>query len=70
MDPLTFTSENSGAKEIEEINKINNVYYETEYQTEWWRANSQPVPNFLGFNLEHTQMEHKQMKLTDYKIVH
>lgn len=45
--PLTFTSDNSGAKEIEEIKKINHVYYETEYRTEWCRANSKPVPCFL-----------------------
>ena len=45
--PLTFTSDNSGANEIEEINKINHVYYETEYRTKWCRANSKPVPCFL-----------------------
>ncbi|CAE5962431.1 unnamed protein product [Arabidopsis arenosa] len=45
--PLTFTSDNSGPEEIEGIKKINHVYYESEYRTEWCRANSKPVPCFL-----------------------
>ncbi|CAN8240776.1 unnamed protein product [Cochlearia groenlandica] len=45
--PLTFTSDNSGPEEIDEIKKINHVYYETEYRTEWCRANSKPVRCFL-----------------------
>ncbi|CAH2048002.1 unnamed protein product [Thlaspi arvense] len=45
--PLTFTSDTSGPEEIQGIKKINHVYYETEYRTEWCRANSKPVPCFL-----------------------
>ncbi|AEE33950.1 Core-2/I-branching beta-1,6-N-acetylglucosaminyltransferase family protein [Arabidopsis thaliana] len=45
--PLTFTSDNCGPEEIEGIKKINHVYYESEYRTEWCRANSKPVPCFL-----------------------
>ncbi|CAH2038185.1 unnamed protein product [Thlaspi arvense] len=45
--PVTFTFENSGPEEINEIKKINHVYYESESRTEWCKADSKPVPCFL-----------------------
>ncbi|XP_010533794.1 PREDICTED: uncharacterized protein LOC104809482 [Tarenaya hassleriana] len=45
--PITFTSENAGPKQINEIKRINHVYYESEYRTEWCRADTKPVPCFL-----------------------
>uniref|UniRef100_A0A1J3DFU9 Core-2/I-branching beta-1,6-N-acetylglucosaminyltransferase family protein n=1 Tax=Noccaea caerulescens TaxID=107243 RepID=A0A1J3DFU9_NOCCA len=45
--PVTFTFENSGPEDIQEIKKIDNVYYESESRTEWCKADSKPVPCFL-----------------------
>ncbi|KAI4295951.1 hypothetical protein L6164_035944 [Bauhinia variegata] len=45
--PVTFTYASASPQKIREIKGINHVYYETEYRTEWCRANSTLVPCFL-----------------------
>ncbi|XP_013708638.2 glycosyltransferase BC10 [Brassica napus] len=45
--PVTFTFENSGPEDIQEIKSINHVNYESESRTEWCTADSKPVPCFL-----------------------
>ncbi|XP_016442465.2 glycosyltransferase BC10-like [Nicotiana tabacum] len=45
--PVTFSYEDAGAEQIKRIKDIDNVYYETEYRTEWCHNNSTQVPCFL-----------------------
>ncbi|KAJ4896828.1 hypothetical protein Rs2_23622 [Raphanus sativus] len=45
--PVTFTFENSGPEDIQEIKSINHVNYESESRVEWCKADSKPVPCFL-----------------------
>ncbi|XP_030552983.1 glycosyltransferase BC10-like [Rhodamnia argentea] len=45
--PVTFNYANASPRQIQGIKKINHVYYETEFRTEWCRANSSSVPCFL-----------------------
>ncbi|CAN6902239.1 unnamed protein product [Brassica oleracea] len=45
--PVTFTFENSGPEDIQEIKSINHVNYESESRTEWCTADSKHVPCFL-----------------------
>ncbi|CBI23203.3 hypothetical protein VitviT2T_014566 [Vitis vinifera] len=45
--PITFSYANAGPQRIKEIKDVNHVYYETEFRTEWCRANSTSVPCFL-----------------------
>ncbi|KAL0654196.1 hypothetical protein Bca4012_096887 [Brassica carinata] len=45
--PVTFTFENSGPEDIQEIKSINHVNYGSESRTEWCTADSKPVPCFL-----------------------
>ncbi|XP_031274962.1 glycosyltransferase BC10-like [Pistacia vera] len=45
--PTTFSYANAGPKQIREIKRINHVYYETEFRTEWCRTNNTMVPCFL-----------------------
>ncbi|KAJ4703963.1 Core-2/I-branching beta-1,6-N-acetylglucosaminyltransferase family protein [Melia azedarach] len=45
--PHTFSYTNAAPQQIKEIKSINHVYYETEFRTEWCRANSTSVPCFL-----------------------
>ncbi|KAF3498492.1 hypothetical protein DY000_02057848 [Brassica cretica] len=45
--PVTFTFENSGPEDIQEIKRINHVNYESESRIEWCTADSKPVPCFL-----------------------
>ncbi|XP_062088297.1 glycosyltransferase BC10-like isoform X2 [Humulus lupulus] len=45
--PVTFNYANASPKKIKEIKKINHIYYETEFRTEWCRTNFTPVPCFL-----------------------
>ncbi|XP_009614451.1 glycosyltransferase BC10-like isoform X1 [Nicotiana tomentosiformis] len=45
--PITFSYADAGPVQIKRIKDINNVYYETEYRTEWCRNNSTLVPCFL-----------------------
>ncbi|KAG1347113.1 glycosyltransferase BC10 [Cocos nucifera] len=45
--PMTFEYADAGPQHIKEIRNINNVYYETEYRTEWCQCNGTFVPCFL-----------------------
>ncbi|CAN7096683.1 unnamed protein product, partial [Brassica rapa subsp. narinosa] len=45
--PVTFTYENSGPEDLQEIKSINHVNYESESRTDWCKADSKPVPCFL-----------------------
>ncbi|XP_070023642.1 glycosyltransferase BC10-like [Nicotiana tabacum] len=45
--PVTFSYADAGAEQIKRIKDIDNVYYETEYRTEWCHNNSTQVPCFL-----------------------
>ncbi|KNA19918.1 hypothetical protein SOVF_056960 [Spinacia oleracea] len=45
--PFTFSRSAANPQRIKEIKDINNVYYATEYRTEWCRTNSTAVPCFL-----------------------
>ncbi|CAN8305418.1 unnamed protein product [Cochlearia groenlandica] len=45
--PVTFTSENTGPAQINQIKNIDHVNYESESRTEWCKAGSKPVPCYL-----------------------
>ncbi|XP_049382756.1 glycosyltransferase BC10-like [Solanum stenotomum] len=45
--PMTFSYADAGPDKIKRIKDIDNVYYDTEYRTEWCHNNSTLVPCFL-----------------------
>ncbi|XP_055803443.1 glycosyltransferase BC10-like [Solanum dulcamara] len=45
--PMTFSFADTGHEKIKRIKDIDNVYYHTEYRTEWCHNNSTLVPCFL-----------------------
>uniref|UniRef100_M1BCY6 Uncharacterized protein n=1 Tax=Solanum tuberosum TaxID=4113 RepID=M1BCY6_SOLTU len=45
--PITFSYADAGPVQIKRIKDIRNVYYESEYRTEWCRNNSTLAPCFL-----------------------
>ncbi|KAH0696260.1 hypothetical protein KY290_013613 [Solanum tuberosum] len=45
--PMTFSYADAGPEKIKRIKDIDNVYYDTEYRTEWCHNNSTLVPCFL-----------------------
>ncbi|XP_072967944.1 glycosyltransferase BC10-like isoform X2 [Typha angustifolia] len=45
--PKTFEYADASPQSIKEIKKINHVFYETEYRTEWCQCNDTLVPCFL-----------------------
>ncbi|XP_059297198.1 glycosyltransferase BC10-like isoform X4 [Lycium ferocissimum] len=45
--PMTFSYADAGPEQIKRIKDIDNVYYDSEYRTEWCHNNSTQVPCFL-----------------------
>ncbi|KAK1258027.1 hypothetical protein QJS04_geneDACA012750 [Acorus gramineus] len=45
--PVTFEYSDASLQHIKEIKRINHVYYETEYRTEWCHTNGTLAPCFL-----------------------